>query len=330
MNECIYCDIDPLSSTISDEHVIPRVLGGWITAPIACKRHNEILGEEIEGILKRNGYIVMAIVRLGLQTPDAAFRDTNIQVRFSKDHVMRANLDSSGSPQLAPRTIDNGSLLVPEDHSVSVLQKQVRRYETLHNTTVNFDWATFGSLPFDKVHRVRGTDICFIKRQGQVGQVEILGLDQPIPFRVPAKIALSHIAAIEPQLAHGNSFRELKSWLLGSGPNKFVMLNSPLQGEDPYQLTYSPVHHLTYRINGDAVSAVVTLFDIIKFSVFLGSSSHITGFPHFDVFEGYHVYDIKTRSVYRSRAPQEYAKQDRLFLDVVTSLYQSALETGEF
>jgi hypothetical protein len=125
------------------------------------------------------------------------------------------------------------------------------------------------------VHRVRGTDICFIKRQGQVGQVEILGLDQPIPFRVPAKIALSHIAAIEPQLAHGNSFRELKSWLLGSGPNKFVMLNSPLQGEDPYQLNYSPVHHLTYRINGDAVSAVVTLFDIIKFSVFLGSSSHI-------------------------------------------------------
>jgi HNH endonuclease len=324
MNECVYCEIDPLSSVISDEHVIPHVLGGWITAPIACKRHNEILGEQIEGILKRNGYIAVAIARLGLRTPDAAFRDADIQVRFSKDHVMRANLDSSGSPQLAPRTIDDGSLLVPEDYSVSVLQKQVRRYETTHNTTVNFDWATFESLPFDQVHRVPGTDICFIKRQGQVGQVQLLGLNQPIPFRVPAKIALSHVAAIEPQLARGSSFRELKSWILKSGPNKFVMLNSLLQGEDPAQLDYRPVHHLTYRINGDAVSAVVTLFGIMKFSVFLGSSSHITGFPHLDVFEGYHVYDIKRRSVYRTHAPQEYAEQDRLLLDVVEILHQSA------
>jgi hypothetical protein len=116
-----------------------------------------------------------------------------------------------------------------------------------------------------------------------------------------------------------NQDRDLKS-----GPNKFVMLNSPLQGEDPAQLDYSPVHHLTYRINGDAVSAVVTLFGIMKFSIFLGSSSHITGFPHLDVFEGYHVYDIKTRSVYRTRAPQEYAEQDRLLLDVVKTLHQSA------
>lgn len=329
MNECIYCDIDPLSSPISDEHVIPRVLGGWIRAPIACKRHNEILGGEIEGILKRNGYVAMAIARLGLQTPDAAFRDANIQVRFSKDHFMGASFDCSGSPQLAPRTIDNGSLLVPEGHSVSVLQKQVRRHETTHKATVNVDWAAFENLPFDKVHRIPGTDICFVKRQGQVGQVQLLGLDQPIPFRIPAKIALSHVAAIEPQLAHGNSFSELKSWILRSGPNKFVMLNSPLHGEDPAQLDYSPVHHLTYRINGTAVSAVVTLFGLIRFSVFLGFSSHITNCAHLDVFEGYHVYDIKRRAVYRSRAPQEYADQDRLFLDVVATLYHSVGEAGE-
>lgn len=329
MSECIYCDIDPLSSPISDEHVIPSVLGGWITAPIACKRHNEILGEEIEGTLKKNGYIAMAIARMGLQTPDNAFRDANIQVRFSKDHVMGASFDCSGSPQLAPRTIDDGSLLVPEDHSVSVLKKQVRRYETTHKATVNVDWAAFESLPFDKVHRIPGTDICFVKWQGQVGQVQLLGLDQPFPFRVPAKIALSHVAAIEPQLAHGNSFSELKSWIVRSGPNKFVMLNSPLQGEDPAQLDYSPVHHLTYRINGDAVSAVVTLFGLIRFSVFLGSSSHITNFAHLDMFEGYHVYNIKTRSVYRSRAPLEYADQDRLFLDVVATLHHIAGEAGE-
>ena len=329
MNGCVYCDVDPLSSSISDEHIIPRVLGGWITAPIACKRHNEILGEEIEGILKRNGYVAMAIARLSLQTPDAAFRDAKIQVQFSKDQIMGASLDCSGSPHLAPRTIDDGSLLVPEHQSIRVLQKQVRRYETTHNTTVNFDWATFGSLPSDRVHRIPGTDICFIKRQGQVGQVQLLGLDQPIPFRVPAKIALSHVAAIEPQLAHGNSFTELKSWLLRSGPNKFVMLNSLLQGEDPAQLNYSPVHHLTYRINGDAVSAVVTLFGIIRFSVFLGSSSHITGFPHLDVFEGYHVYEIPKRSVYRTRAPQEYAEQDRLFLDVVATFHQATKEAED-
>jgi HNH endonuclease len=329
MNECIYCDIDPLSSPISDEHVIPRVLGGWITAPIACKRHNEILGEEIEGILKRNGYVAMAIARLGLQTPDAAFRNANIQAGFSKDHIMGASLDCSGSPHLLPRTIDGGSFLVPEDQSVRVLQKQVRRYETTHKTTVNFDWSTFGSLPFDRVHRIPGTDICFVKRQGQVGQVQLLGLDQPIPFRLPAKIALSHVAAIEPKLAHGNSFSELKTWLLRSGPNKFVLLNSPLQSEDPAQLSYSPVHHLTYRIDGNTVSAVVTLFGVIRFSVFLGFSSQIVDFPHLEVFEGYQVYDIQRRSLYRTRAPREYAEQDRLFLDVVATLHQSVGEGGE-
>jgi hypothetical protein len=326
MNGCIYCEIDPLSSEISDEHVIPRVLGGWITAPIACKRHNEILGEKIEGILKKNGYIATAIARLGLQTPDAAFREADVQVHVSKDHVMGARLDCTGSPQLVARTINDGSLLVPEDQSVSVLQKQVTRYETIHKTTVNFDWANFASLPLNQVHRIPGTDICFIKRQGGIGQVQLLELDEPIPFRVPAKIALSQVAAIEPQLAHGNSFEELKSWLLNSGPNKFVMLNSPLQGEDAGQLNYSPIHHLTYRIKGEAVSAVVTLFGVIRFSIFLGFSSQVAGFPHLDVFDGYHVYDIKMRSVCRRHAPQEYADQDRLLLDAVATLYQSAGE----
>src|SRR2546425_9756418 len=101
MNECIYCDIHPLSSPVSEEHVIPRALGGWITAPIACKRHNEILGEEIEGILKRNGYVAMAIAQLGLQTPDAAFRNANIQAGFSKDHIMGASLDCICCPALS-------------------------------------------------------------------------------------------------------------------------------------------------------------------------------------------------------------------------------------
>lgn len=329
MNGCVYCDVDPLSSSISNEHIIPRVLGGWITARIACKRHNEILGEEIEGILKRNGYVAMAIARLGLQTPDVAFQDANVQVRFSKEHLMGASLGCSGSPHLVARTIDDGSFLVPDDQSLRVLQKQVRRYETTHNTTVNFDWGTFGSLPFDRVHRIPGTDICFIKRQGQVGQVQLLGLDQPIPFRLPAKIALSHVAAIEPQLTHRDSFRELKTWLLRSGPNKFVLLNSPLQGEESSQLNYCPIHHVTYRIDGNTVSAVVTLFGIIRFSVFLGSSSLITEFPHLDVFEGYHVYDIQKRSVYRTRAPQEYAEQDRLFLDVVATFHQATKETED-
>jgi len=329
MNECIYCDIDPLSSEISDEHVIPRVLGGWITAPIACKRHNEILGEQLEGALKKNGYIATAIARLGLQTPDAAFREADIQVHFSKDHVMGGRLDCTGSPQLVARTINDGSLLVPEDETVSILQKQVRRYETIHKTTVNFNWADFGSLPFDQVHRIPGTDICFVKRQGQVGQVQLLELNKPIPFRVPAKIALSQIAAIEPQLAHGDSFAELKSWLLNAGHNKFVMLNSPLQGEDPAQLNYSPVHHLTYRIKGEAISAVVTLYGVIRFSIFLGFSSQIANFPHLDVFDGYHVYDIRARSVCLRHAPQEYADHDRLLLDAVATLYQMAGADGE-
>jgi hypothetical protein len=180
------------------------------------------------------------------------------------------------------------------------------------------------------VHRLPGTDICFVKRQGQVGQVQLLGLDQRIPFRLPAKIALSHVAAIEPKLAHGNSFSELKTWLLRAGPNKFVLLNSPLQSEDPAQLNYGPVHHLTYRIDGNAVSAVVTLFGVIRFSVSLGFSWQIIDCPHLEVFEGYHIYDIQRRSLYRTRAPREYVEQDRLFLDVVATLQRSAGETGDW
>jgi hypothetical protein len=324
MSECIYCDVDPLSSPISEEHVIPRVLGGWITAPIACKRHNGFFGEEIEGALKKNGYVAMAIARLGLQTPDAAFREANIQARFSENHIMGAHLDSRGFSHLVSRTIDDGSLLIPEKQSVRVLQTQVRRYETTHKTKVNFDWDAFESLPFDHIHQIPGTDISFVKRRGRNGQIQILGLNQPIPFRVPAKIALSHLAAIGPQLAHETSFGELKTWLLKSGPNRFVMLNSLLQGEDLAQLDYSAIHHLTYRIDGDAVSAVVTLFGIIKFSVFLGSSSYITNFPHIEIFQGYHVYDVKRRSVYRTDAPLEYAEHDRLLLDAVATLHQES------
>ena len=329
MSYCIYCDVNPLSSPISDEHVIPRVLGGWITAPISCKRHNEILGDEIEGKIKRNGYFAIAIDRLGLQTSDMAFRHADVQVRLPEDRIMGAILDRSGSPRLVARTTDDGSLLVPDDQSIQVLQKQVKRYETVHNTTVNFDWEAFESLPFDHVHQIPGTDICFVKRQGEVGHVQVLGLNQPIPFRLPAKVALSHVAAIEPQLAHGDSFAELKTWLLTPSPNRFVLLNSPLHGENPAELTYSPIHHITYRVDGNTVSAVVTLFGIIRFSVFLGSSSQITVFPHLHVFEGYHVYDVEKRLLYRTHAPQEYTEQDRLFLDVVTIFHQGAIATQD-
>ena len=39
MRNCIFCKVEPINSKISQEHIIPSVLGGWISLPITCKEH---------------------------------------------------------------------------------------------------------------------------------------------------------------------------------------------------------------------------------------------------------------------------------------------------
>lgn len=72
--KCMYCKIDELGAELSDEHIIPEVLGGIFRIPVVCKKHNEKFGDSLESDLKKNGFIATALDKLRIQPPNQAYR----------------------------------------------------------------------------------------------------------------------------------------------------------------------------------------------------------------------------------------------------------------
>jgi hypothetical protein len=68
---CLFCGLNEECGeehTLSDEHIIPQVLGGWVTIPFVCTHCNNVrFGRAFEAKLKKNAYVVVALEQLDLQ-----------------------------------------------------------------------------------------------------------------------------------------------------------------------------------------------------------------------------------------------------------------------
>jgi hypothetical protein len=80
---------------MTDEHVIPQVLGGWLTIPFVCKSCNTELGKNV-ALLKKNGFIVSAIEKLKIQPSKLAHRNANIEMDFNLSGKLRGHYNNQG------------------------------------------------------------------------------------------------------------------------------------------------------------------------------------------------------------------------------------------
>ena len=97
MNEpvCIFCkknSLDGEDHILTDEHIIPQVIGGWLTIPYVCKKCNNLtFGSKFEAELKGNGYIVSALDKLNIKPKKEAYRAADLRLLFPSKEENQTN-----------------------------------------------------------------------------------------------------------------------------------------------------------------------------------------------------------------------------------------------
>ncbi len=314
---CIYCKIENLNDNLSDEHIIPEMLGGVFMIRCACGRHNNKFGRTFEGDLKRNAFIVTALDKLKLQPPDKIYRNAKVHIDLDNEKGLKGYIDKNGMAKTFPQDTKNGYQVVPEKQAIDVLKKQIERFEKKVGTKVNFNLCDFDSFPYDIAISIFGTDIVFIKRKTISGNTMLFGLDQPISFRVIAKIALTHLTALCYPFVMKDEFDAIKSYILFGGENRFVMLHTLLRDKDPKTINYLPYHYIRLKFINGALVAIVGLFGTIKFMVYFATVSNIDEFKPLEVLDNYHVYDINNKNIFPSTGDNELRKWDDMLLETV-------------
>jgi hypothetical protein len=321
---CIFCgrnSDDGEQYRMSDEHVIPQILGGWLTIPFVCVSCNsDRFGAQFEADLKKNGFVVAAIDKLALQPKARAYKEAKLTLTVDGDKPLKAYFDRLDAPKHFPQEIDDGSLIIPEDQAKAVLRKQIERYERDTGTKVQFDIDSYDSLPYGIAIPIYPTNISFIKHRNRKGSLTISGLDQPIPFIVPAKIAFEHLAGLYYSYVLREEFNPIRDWLHHGDPevNNHVLLISFLRDKAPDELTYQPFHFVQLGYQHESLSAIVCLFGTIYFSVFLAHIPDFGSFPFPQVIGTYHLNDINNQTMYTENAPENIQKEDEMYLEVVS------------
>jgi len=130
---CIFCGLNSeygVSHKLTEEHIIPQVLGGWLTIPFVCKTcNNDHIGIKIESKLKKNSFIVTALDKLKIQPPDLAYRHANIEMDFKLSGKLKGYFDKEGKPEYSSQKIKDDSIITPESQAKDVLKKQIERWE---------------------------------------------------------------------------------------------------------------------------------------------------------------------------------------------------------
>lgn len=315
--QCIYCKIENLSAELSDEHIIPQVLGGVFKISVVCKEHNEKFGHTLESELKRNGFIVTAIDKLKLQPPNLAYREATIRINLDNEVGLKGYIDEHGAAKIFPQDSTKEYKVIPEEQAIEVLKKQVERFEKKTAKKVKFNFDDFDKLPYDITIPVYGTPITFIKRKTKGGSVLMHDLNQPISFRVIAKIALTHLAALYYPFVMKAEFDAIKDYILHGGLNRFVIIHTLLKDVEPKSINYLPYHYIRLKFVEKALTAIVCLFGTIKFMVYFDEFYGINEFKHQNLLDSYHVYDIKNKSIFPSNGDDELRNWDDMLLESV-------------
>jgi len=310
----MYCKIETLSSELSCEHIIPQVLGGTFKISVVCKEHNERFGHSFEGKLKRNAFVATALNTLGIEPPNLAYSEARMTINLESYEALKGYIDKEGSAQFFPQEPKEDHQVIPEEQTVGVLRKQIKRYEKKTGKKVDFDLEQFDHLPYNIAIPICGTDIVFIKRKSERGSALIHGLDQPIPFRVIAKIALTHLAALHYPFVMRNEFDPLKDYIIHGGANRFVTLHTLLGDVRPKNIRYLPYHYLRIKYVEHGLAAIVTLFGTIKFLVFFEEFNSIEEFKPISILNYYHIYDVKNRTIFYSNGHTQLIELDDMLL----------------
>lgn len=322
MNEpqCIFCkknSLDGDNHILTNEHIVPQVIGGWLTIPYVCKKcNNETFGSEFEAELKENGYIVAALDKLNIKPKKEAYRAADLRLLFpSKQDKLKAYFNENGIAQFYPQRLKDNSMLVPEDDAKQILSKQIKRYEKEHNVKIEFDIESYSDLPYNIAIPIYGTDIHFIKTRDEKADLYYHNLSKPISPLLPATISFELLASLDYNLVMNPCFDSFRNWILKNGKNTFVLLNRHLRGTDPLGVHYLPNHFIRFGYYSNCLVAVVGIFGVFKYSVFFGKINNLECPQLLRVLDKYMIFDLANLKTFLFEGDDQSIADDKLFLE---------------
>lgn len=125
-NQCIFCLME---GALSEEHLIPKSLGGILTSEFVCSSCNSQLGHAVEATVKSDPWVILAAENLSQAIPRLSKRLVGNQ-----PHIGYGGLGPlSGYIRdnefcVKSQTLNDGSLIQPEGDARRSIAKTLQRY----------------------------------------------------------------------------------------------------------------------------------------------------------------------------------------------------------
>jgi HNH endonuclease len=274
LDRCIVCLNGPTFSnrlTFSEEHIIPRALGGRLTCEFLCKSCNDSFGSSFEAKAKSDPSIRLAIQELRTELP-ALYA----AIEKGQKHLILTGVGPlaayyrNGWVQNEGTRLNDGSLIVP-DHATEHHLKKMMTRDGLGLSEIERALAIFRDAPFEEKAKLT-TEITVVKRQSAYGGPNLAKgelLDPLVALKIAYEysVLLMGVAALDDQI----HFNELRRCLQEKDINSQSFKVERLQAEK-----HDPFHGIGFEGNKPHVTIQIRLFGLIAYRVhFVGLSFNL-------------------------------------------------------
>ena len=258
-NQCIFCLQE---GPLSEEHLIPKSLGGILTSEFVCSSCNSQFGHAVEATVKSDPSVFSAAKNLSQAIPKLSKRLVEGQPHIGYgDLGPLSGYIRNNEFRIKSQTLNDGSIIQPQDNArksiAKILQKSGYGKELMRRALAKHDEATEGK----RVKLVPGLEI--VKRSIQEIEPDMSKwrlMDKLVPAKIAFEFLATHVGTSicddVPQL------REVRQALRTSTLRKDVV-----QVERLYSNEYEPFHGICFEGNDPHAKVQIRLFGWLAFRV---------------------------------------------------------------
>ena len=258
-NQCIFCLRE---GPLSEEHLIPKSLGGILTSEFVCSSCNSQFGHAVEATAKSDPAVFFAAKNLSQAIPRLSKRLVE-----GRSHIGYGDLGSlsgyirNNEFRIKSQTLNDGSIIQPQDDArksiAKILQKSGYGEEQIRKALAKHDEATEGK----RVKLVQGLEI--VKRSIQEIESDMSKwrlMDKLVPAKIAFEFLATHVGTAicddVPQL------REVRQVLLTLKLETDVVQVERLSSNE-----YLPFHGICFEGNDPHAKVQIKLFGRLAFRV---------------------------------------------------------------
>ena len=258
-NQCIFCLRE---GPLSEEHLIPKSLGGILTSEFVCSSCNSQFGHAVEAAVKSDPSVFSAAKNLSQAIPKLSKRLVEGQPHIGYDDLgSLSGYIRNNEFRIKSQALNDGSIIQPQDDArksiAKILQKSGYGEEPIRKALAKHDDATEGK----RVKLVPGLEI--VKRSIQEVEPD-MSKWRLMDKLVPAKIAFEFLATHVGTSIYDDvlQLREVRQALRTSTLRKDVV-----QVERLYSNEYEPFHGICFKGNDPHAKVQIRLFGWLAFRV---------------------------------------------------------------